>query len=131
MMESMAKSITYPPDPDYYEYNDSHVYNRLGRWDASGWGYDANSMQAPYVGGGKQFSGRPQKWGIPSTNLDGEGDTEEYVGRTGFREGHMRHGGREERGHKNTGLGRGFQGAGGHETCFTFGERRRGGYKRL
>ena len=132
MMESMAKSMTYPPDPDYCEYNDSHVYNRLGRVDASGWGYNAISMQTPYAGGGYKFLQRSQKWEIPSPHHYGDGEREV---RTGLSEGHMRGQGREEHGHEYTGMGRGYQGAGGRRghggSYLTFGGRRRGSSKRF
>merc|ERR1712130_784184 len=49
MMETMAKSMTFPIDPDYYEYNDLQVYHRLRRADGSKWGYCADNMRASNI----------------------------------------------------------------------------------
>ena len=62
MMETMAKSMTYPSKPDYYECRDVHdsVYDRTGRgdYDVYVWGYDEYKRGAyAYAGEGAMVSG--------------------------------------------------------------------------
>merc|ERR1719233_1677613 len=127
----MAKSKTYSP-----QYNDLQVYNRLGRGDSGGWGYNVDSMQATYVGGGSMFPGMSndygrQKWGVSQSHRGEEGDkfVQRHVFNDGYMSGRRREGaGLQEPGHYNTGWGRGYQGEGswcGHDGSFTFGKERR------
>merc|ERR1719250_192279 len=62
MMETMAKSMTYPSKPDYYEYRDVNdsVHDRTGRGDIDVyvWGYDEYKRGAyAYAGEGAMVSG--------------------------------------------------------------------------
>jgi len=144
MMESMAKSMTYPPDHDHYEYYDLHVHDILDRGDGGGWGYNVDNSQAAHAGRGSLIPGRArdyssQNWRTEQSHPGDKGNM--YVGNQVFREGYMTQAGYgrgaalQERGHNYKGWGRVYQGGGGrrgHGGCFTFGEeRRRGSSKRL
>ena len=97
MMETMAKSMTYPSEPDYYECRDVHdsVYDRTGRGDIDvyGWGYDEYKRGA-YAGEGAMVSGeyREKFGGFHPECGGGEGNRSmpRRWPRVGLKRGHRR-----------------------------------------